>query len=80
VKPHNIYYSNYYESFKLEEISMKVKKVRQTDAASESEFNTTSDHQDYSKLKHDAIILEYCPKIFSIIRACDNIEDCEFDQ
>lgn len=57
---------------------MKVKKAQQ-DGISESEFNTTTE-QDYSKLKHDALLLEYCPKVFAIIRASDDIPENEFEQ
>lgn len=63
-------------------MKMKVKKACPYNEV-DSEINITnitSDLIEYDKMKHDALILEHCPKIFSQIRYNDNISEKELEK
>ena len=59
---------------------MKVKNFKNYDGVSESEHNTTGDFNEYANKKHDAILIEFCPKIFKLIREADDIAEQEFEK
>ena len=60
---------------------MKVKKAGLRDGSFSDSENTDLENLDeYDKTKHDALILEHCPKVFSQIRAIDDITDEEFEK
>jgi hypothetical protein len=81
VKPHHIYYNNYHESFNVNEIVMKVAKPTTNDYVSDSEYNTQSNElNEFANKKHDAILMEYCPKIFKAIRQSDGIPEYELEK
>jgi hypothetical protein len=60
---------------------MKVAKPTTNDCVSDSEFNTNNNEfNEFANKKHDAILMEYCPKIFKAIRECDGIPEFELEK
>lgn len=60
---------------------MKVAKPNTNDCFSESDLNTlNNDYNEFANKKHDAILMEYCPKIFKRIRECDGIPEFELEK
>ena len=82
MKSHLIYYNKIYENLNLNDIHMEVKKK----LSSENGFDSNSDSSCYSKIildknnKQDALILEYCPRIFRELRRIDDISNEEIQQ
>jgi len=76
IKSHLIYYNKIYENFDLDDIGMEVKNsqddscyiLRTLDSS-----NINSNLIDPSSNKQDALIIEYCPKIFKHLRKIDEI-------
>jgi hypothetical protein len=83
LKSHLIYYNKIYENFNFDDIHMEVKKKLETsqnqnyDSASSSSY--TDLNPDDGK-KQDALIIEYCPKIFRELRGVDDISDKEIEK
>ena len=86
MKSHMIYYSKIYENFDLNDIHMEVKKKKDSNMNSslisqDDNSSLCSELQkDEEGLKQDALMIEYCPKIFRELRTLDDISNIELAQ
>ena len=59
---------------------MKVKRSgNRDDTTFDIENTNLNDLSIKEKKKHDAVILEHCPKVFSLIRSMDEIPEIELE-
>lgn len=82
MKSHLIHYSKIYENFDLDDIRMDVKNKEKNRTIGSFEDMSSS----YSEIiiddnnKQDALIIEYCPKIFNELRKIDDISNIELEK
>ena len=85
MKSHMIYYSKIYENFDLNDIHMEIKKkesrrnlnneISQYDNSSQSSESPNDDEKN-----QDALMIEYCPRIFKELRTLDDISNKEIEK
>lgn len=84
-KSHLIFYNKIYEEFDLNDIKMEVKKKKDSErnVNSSSHYETSSNLTDLNLevyKKQDALIIEYCPRIFRELREIDDISNKELEE
>ena len=86
IKPNNIYYKKIYDDFNFDVISMEIKNSKQINdnnlgaSMLTDNFSQTLDYDESPNNKQDAIILEYCPRMFKELRSIDDISAKELEK